>query len=59
MLQATRGRYQPLARKTAMDIILTMRVKAVNTTKKFMFALRADLFLPSISGTRQTLYFLY
>ena len=34
MLQATRGRYQPPTRKTAMDILLTMRVKADNTTKR-------------------------
>ena len=55
MLQATRGRYQPPSRKTAMDILLTMRVKADNTTKKLMLALRSDRVLPSISGTR--LYF--
>jgi hypothetical protein len=52
MLQATRGRYQPPARKTAVDILLTMRVKADNTTKKLMLKLRADSVLPSISGTR-------
>ena len=51
MLQATRGRYQPPTRKTAMDILLTMRVKAENTTKKLMMALRGDRVLPSISGT--------
>ncbi len=32
MLQSTRGHYQPPSRKTTMDIILTMRVKADNTT---------------------------
>lgn len=51
MLQATRGRYQPPTRKTAMDILLTMRVKAENTTKKLMMALRGDRVLPPISGT--------
>ena len=51
MLQATRGRYQPPSRKTAMDILLTMRVKADNTTKKVLKDLRADRVLPSISGT--------
>ena len=50
MLQATRGRYQPPTRKTAMDILLTMRVKADNTTKKVMKDMRADRVLPSISG---------
>ncbi len=59
MLQATRGRYQPPARKTAMDILLDMRVEADNTNKKLMLALRADKVLPSISDTRFTLYFLY
>ncbi len=51
MLQATRGRYQPPTRKTAINIVLTMRVKAENTTKKLMMALRGDRVLPSISGT--------
>jgi hypothetical protein len=51
MLQATRGRYQ----LPSMDILLTMRVKSDNTTKKCMVALRSDRFLPSISGTRLSL----
>ena len=34
-----------------MDILLTMRVKADNTTKKVMKDMRADRVLPSISGT--------
>ena len=50
MLQATRGRYQPPSWKTAKDILITMRVKADNTTKKMMLALRAERVLPSISG---------
>ncbi len=50
MLQATRGRYQPPTRKTTMDILLTMIVKADNTTKKLMKDLRADRVLLSISG---------
>jgi hypothetical protein len=51
MLQATRGRYQPPSKKTAMNILITMRVKADNTTKKMMLKLRAERVLPSISGT--------
>ena len=50
MLQATRGNYQPHARKNAMDILPTMRIKVDNTTKELMLALRADRVLPSISG---------
>ncbi len=50
MLQATRGRYQSPTRKTAMGILMTMRVKAENTTRKMMLALRGDRVLPSISG---------
>ena len=48
MLQATRGRYQPPTRKTAMDILLTMRVKAENTTKKLMMALYFRYVLRSV-----------
>jgi hypothetical protein len=55
MMHATRGCYQPPSRKTAMDILLTMKVKANNTTKNLMLALRLDLVLPSISGTRLSL----
>ena len=50
VLQATRGRYQPLARKTCQDLILTMQAKADNTTKKLVIGLRKDNVLPSISG---------
>ena len=50
VLQATRGRYQPPARKTCQDLILTMRAKADNTTKKLVIGLRKDNVLPSISG---------
>jgi len=50
MLQATRGCYQPPARKTATDVLLAMRVKAENNTNKLMIALRANRVLSSISG---------
>ncbi len=51
MLQATRGRYQPPTKKTTIDIVMTMRVKAENITRKIMLVLRGDRVLPSISGT--------
>ncbi len=50
VLQATRGRYQPPARKTCQNLILTMRAKADNTTKKLVIGLWKDNVLPSISG---------
>ena len=50
MLQTTRGHYQPPSWKTAKNILITMKVKADNTTKKMMLALRAERLLPSISG---------
>ena len=50
MLQATRGRYQPPYWKTVKDILITMRVKADNTTKKMMLALRVERVLSFISG---------
>ncbi len=50
MLKPTRGHYQTPARKTAMDILMTMRAQADNTTKKMMLAMRADEVLLSISG---------
>jgi len=50
MLQATRGRCQPQSWKIAKDILITVRVKANNTTNKVMLALRVERLLPSISG---------
>ena len=50
ILQISRGRYQPPARKTCQDLTLTMRAKVENTTKKLVIALRKDNVLPSISG---------
>lgn len=50
VLQISRGRYQPPSRKTCQDLVLTMRAKAENTTKKLVVALRKDNVLPSISG---------
>lgn len=51
LLQATRGRYSPPTRKTTMDILMVMRVRSENTTKKDMKALKAERVAPSISGT--------
>ena len=50
MFQATRGRYQPPSRKTAMDTLLSMRVKSDNELAKDLKALFADHISPSISG---------
>jgi hypothetical protein len=63
ILQATRGRYQPPSRKTCQDLILTMRAKADNTTKKLVLGLRQENVLPSISGKQVyccvLIYFLF
>ena len=60
VLQISRGRYQPPARKKCQDLVLTMRAKAENTTKKLVVALRKDNVLPSISGEQFILlYFTY
>ena len=50
VLQISRGRYQPPARKTCHDLVLTMRAKAENSTKKLVVALRKDNVLSFISG---------
>ncbi len=55
VLQMTRGRYTPQTRKTCQDVVLTMRAKAENTTKKLIVDLRNENVLPSISG-EQCLY---
>ena len=57
MLQATRGRYAPPTRKTAMDILMVMRVRSENTTKKDMKALKLERVAPSISGIGYCLCF--
>ncbi len=56
MLQATRGRYKSPTRKNTMDILLAMRVKGNNTTKKLMMARSADRMLSSISNMNLSLY---
>ena len=50
MLQATRGRYQPPSRKTAMDTLLSMRSKADNELTRDLKALLEERISPSISG---------
>ena len=50
MLQATRGRYQPPSRKTAMDTLLSMRAKSDNELARDLKALLAERISPSISG---------
>ncbi len=50
MLQATRGRYQPPSRKTAMETLLSMRAKSDNELARDLKALLAERISPSISG---------
>jgi hypothetical protein len=57
MLQTTRGRYAPPTRKTTMDILMVMRVRSENTTKKDMKALKLERVAPSISDTAYCLCF--
>ena len=49
ILQATRERYKPPSRKTCQNLVLTVRVKADNTTKKLVIGLHKDNVLSSIS----------
>jgi hypothetical protein len=58
VLHISRGCYQPPARKTCQDLVLTMRAKAENTTKKLVVALRKDNVLPSISGEQSIVLYL-
>lgn len=50
VLQASRGRYAPPCKKTAMDVLLGMRARADNATTKAMQTLREERISPSISG---------
>jgi len=51
MLQATRGRYQPPSRKTALDMsLLSMRAMSDNEIAIDLKALLAERISPSISG---------
>ena len=50
MLQATRGRYQPPSRKTAMDTLMSMRAKVDNELTRELKALLEERLSPSISG---------